>query len=332
MIVVSFVGIALNAGLVFDRGWDPIAKRLTAGCLVALTTIVFVYSPLGRRSGAHINPAISLAFFYLKKLERNEFLGYVTAQFLGAALGISIAALLWGTTLRAPSIRFAATTPGQLGSFAALAAEACISFLLMTIVLRSNATARLAPFTGIFVGIFSALSITLVSPISGSSTNPARTFGSDIFAMTWQSYWVYLIGPTVGMVTAAAVFRASGARARCAKLVHDDNPCAFALCDYRRRKGKVPKWDGVSHADVVRAMEEYDRLGPREFFSKHGFAPTTTYGLVWDGRIYPPKAILGAAYEFATGRQLHSGDFEGGKAGAVRVLEKLGFSVQKKRR
>jgi hypothetical protein len=59
-----------------------------------------------------------------------------------------------------------------------------------------------------------------------------------------------------------------------------------------------------------------------------GFAPATTYELLWDARSYPPKAILGTAYEFATGRRLASGDFEGGKAGAVRVLGKLGFTVQ----
>jgi hypothetical protein len=89
-------------------------------------------------------------------------------------------------------------------------------------------------------------------------------------------------------------------------------------------------WDRVTHRDVVRAIEEYDRLGPEQFFSKHGFAPTTTYELVLDERRYPPKAILGAAYEFATGHQLSSGDFEGGKTGAVRVLGNLGFTVQKK--
>jgi hypothetical protein len=89
-------------------------------------------------------------------------------------------------------------------------------------------------------------------------------------------------------------------------------------------------WGGVSHSDVLRAINEYDRLGPGQFFSEQGFGPTTTYDLVWDKRRYPPKAILGAAYEFATGRRLASGDFEGGKTGAVRVLEQLGFSVQKK--
>jgi hypothetical protein len=87
-------------------------------------------------------------------------------------------------------------------------------------------------------------------------------------------------------------------------------------------------WDKVSDAEVVRAIDEYDRLGPERFFSEHGFAPTTTYDLVWEERRYPPKAILGTAYEFATGERLGSGDFEGGKTGAVRVLGKLGFVVQ----
>jgi len=87
-------------------------------------------------------------------------------------------------------------------------------------------------------------------------------------------------------------------------------------------------WEQVTRTDVLHAIQEYDRLGPAAFFSAHGFAPTTTYELVWDERRYPPKAILGTAYELATGQRLASGDFEGGKAGAVRVLGKLGFTVQ----
>ena len=87
-------------------------------------------------------------------------------------------------------------------------------------------------------------------------------------------------------------------------------------------------WDPVTRDDVVCALQEYDRLGPEGFFSAHGFAPTTTYELVWDDRPYPPKAILGTAYEFATGQRLASGDFEGGKSGAVKVLGKLGFTIQ----
>lgn len=92
-----------------------------------------------------------------------------------------------------------------------------------------------------------------------------------------------------------------------------------------------PEWDQVTDGDVVRALKEYDKLGPERFFSEHGFGPTTTYDLAWNERLYPPKAILGTAYEFATGRRLESGDFEGGKSGAVRVLGKLGFTVLARR-
>jgi hypothetical protein len=87
-------------------------------------------------------------------------------------------------------------------------------------------------------------------------------------------------------------------------------------------------WDRVTSAHVLRAIREYDRLGPERFFAAHGFAPATTYELVQDDRSYPPKAILGTAYEFATGQRLASGDFEGGKTGAVKVLGRLGFTVQ----
>jgi hypothetical protein len=91
------------------------------------------------------------------------------------------------------------------------------------------------------------------------------------------------------------------------------------------------EWDNVTRAEVLRAIQEYNRIGAAKFFSEHGFAPTTTYDLVWEERAYPPKAILGTAYEFATGRRLASGDFEGGKTGAVRVLGNLGFTIRPRR-
>jgi hypothetical protein len=89
-----------------------------------------------------------------------------------------------------------------------------------------------------------------------------------------------------------------------------------------------PDWTKVARENVIGAVAEYDKLGPEQFFATHGFAPTTTYELLVNERRYPPKAILGVAYELATGRRLASGDFEGGKAGAVRVLGALGFTVR----
>jgi hypothetical protein len=89
------------------------------------------------------------------------------------------------------------------------------------------------------------------------------------------------------------------------------------------------EWNQVTRREVLRAIREYDRLGAEKLFSEHGFAPATTYELVLDERRYPTKAILGTAYEFATGRRLASSDFEGGKTGAVKVLTKLGFGIEK---
>lgn len=90
-----------------------------------------------------------------------------------------------------------------------------------------------------------------------------------------------------------------------------------------------PDWDSVGRPEVEKAAGEYDRLGPQAFFARHGFAPTTTYEMILEDRSYPPKAILGVAYELATGRRLASTDFEGGKSGAVKVLTALGFTVQR---
>jgi hypothetical protein len=82
-------------------------------------------------------------------------------------------------------------------------------------------------------------------------------------------------------------------------------------------------WDQITYADVERAIKEYDQLGPERFFSEQGFAPTTTYDLVWNERLYPPKAILGTAYEFATGQRLASGDFEGLRPAPSRCSKSL---------
>ena len=86
----------------------------------------------------------------------------------------------------------------------------------------------------------------------------------------------------------------------------------------------------VTRDDVLRAIQEYDRLGSEQFFSEHGFGPSRSYELVWDERRYPHKAILGTAYELATGQRLGSSDLEGGKSGAVAVLRKLGFTIEDK--
>ncbi len=87
-------------------------------------------------------------------------------------------------------------------------------------------------------------------------------------------------------------------------------------------------WERVTRDDVVAALQDYDRLGPGPFFARHGYGPSRSYELIWNNHHYPHKAILGTAYELATGQRLAPGDFEGGKAGAVKILSQLGFTIQ----
>jgi hypothetical protein len=95
-----------------------------------------------------------------------------------------------------------------------------------------------------------------------------------------------------------------------------------------KEREEMVEWDHVTYDHVLRAIKEYDRVGPKAFFAQHGFGPSRTYELVWHGRRYPHKAILGTAFELSTGRRLGSAGFEGGKTGAVRVLGTLGFTVE----
>ena len=89
-------------------------------------------------------------------------------------------------------------------------------------------------------------------------------------------------------------------------------------------------WDKVAHADVLRGLKEYDRLGPDSFFAAHGFASTTTYDLVWEETPLPAEGDPGHGVRARDGERLASGDFECGKTGPVRVLGKLGFTVQER--
>lgn len=87
-------------------------------------------------------------------------------------------------------------------------------------------------------------------------------------------------------------------------------------------------WTPVTADHVTAAVAEYDELGAEQFYARNGFAPATTYELLVGGSSYPPKAVLGRAYELATGTRLSSPDFEGGRSGAVKVLGALGFDVR----
>jgi len=209
---------------------DALARRALMGVVMGLTAISLIYSPFGRRSGAHFNPATTLTFWWLGKVTTPDALGYVIAQFVGGMAGVVVAAVALGAALADPAVDYVVTQPGAAGPAAAFVAEAVISFVLMSAVLCVSNAQRLAPFTGLVAGVLVTLYITIEAPLSGMSMNPARSVASAAPAQAWSALWIYLAAPPLGMLLAAEVYvrRCGRERVRCAKLHHPSNvPCIF---------------------------------------------------------------------------------------------------------
>jgi aquaporin Z len=211
---------------------DAAVRRGLMGLAMAGTALGLVYSPWGKRSGAHFNPAMTFTWWRLGKIETRDALAYGAAQLAGAVGGALVAgALLLGAPAHA-SVRFAVTLPGDAGLAAAFAAEAAISALLMFTVLTVSNRPGLNRFTGIFAACLIATYIALEAPISGMSMNPARTLGSAAGARVFDSLWLYFTAPPLGMLAAAELYvRTRGARAvLCAKLHHENRARCIFRC------------------------------------------------------------------------------------------------------
>jgi aquaporin Z len=208
-------------------------RRFLSGLAMGLTAVAIIYSPLGRRSGAHMNPAVTLTFFRLGKVQTWDALFYGLSQFAGGITGTVVAFAILRSMLAHRDVAFAVTMP-RSGQIAALVAEAVISFLMMTAVLSFSNRPQLARYTGLVAGTLVMLFITFESPISGMSMNPARSFASDFVAMQWGGIWIYFIAPVVGMLTAAEVYvRTRGTHAViCAKLNHSGTVRCIFRCGY----------------------------------------------------------------------------------------------------
>jgi aquaporin Z len=221
-------------------------RRLLVGLAMGATAVALIYSPWGMQSGAHFNPATTLAFYRLGKVRSRDAVGYVGAQFAGGVAGVGAAWAMLGHRLADPATNYAATVPGPAGIVAAFLAEAVISFLLMSVVLRVSNHQRFARYTGLCAGLLVALFITVEAPLSGMSMNPARTLGSALFARNWTALWIYFVAPPAGMLAAAELYvrqRGIGA-VFCAKLHHQNGKrCIF--CEARRAAVPAETFSGV---------------------------------------------------------------------------------------
>jgi aquaporin Z len=228
---------------------DGTVRRVLIGLAMGLTAVGIVYSPFGKQSGAHFNPAFTLTFWRLGKVAPWDAAFYGMAHFIGAVAGVTLSALLLGRIIASPAVNYVATLPGASGLGAAFAAEVVISFGLMTVVLLVSNTPRLARYTGLFAGTIVATYISIEAPLSGMSMNPARSFGPALVGSIWTDLWVYFIAPPLGMLLAAEVYLRLQGTVTCAKL-HHQNAKRCIFCVYQHGlEGEAPACGPEPSAD-----------------------------------------------------------------------------------
>lgn len=159
-------------------------RRTLMGIAMGITAVLIIHSPMGKRSGAHFNPAITLTYLLLGKIAKWDAFFYLIFQFVGGAAGVGFSWLVLGQRLADPGVSFAVTVPGNYGTAGAFFAEFFMASVLMGVVLYTSNRPRLAPYTSYGVGALIALYILFFAPVSGFSINPARTVGSAILQMS----------------------------------------------------------------------------------------------------------------------------------------------------
>ncbi len=222
--------------LAAELGSRPLLGRGLMGLAMGLTAVGLIYSPWGKRSGAHFNPAVTLSFYSLGKVEPWDAVFYPFAQALGGTLGVWLSVSLFGPAFGDAPVAYVTTVPGPAGPWVALLAETLISALLFGAVLVVSSS-RFANWTGLVAGGLVAIYILLEAPLSGMSMNPARTFASALPSGIWTAFWVYLAGPLAGMLGAATLFRLSQGTKRvfCAKLHHRGCTRCIFRCTWAER-------------------------------------------------------------------------------------------------
>lgn len=213
---------------------DPLVRRMLVGLAMGLTLLALVYSPWGKQSGAHMNPAVTLTYLSLGKVAAPRALFYVLGQVVGGVAGVLVAWLLLGPSLVHYKVNFAVTQPGPAGPVVAWLAEMGISTLMMLTVLLVSNSRRYSRWTPFAAATLLFLFITLEAPFSGMSMNPARSFGSAFAAREWDGLWIYFSAPFCGMLAAAGLYRLGPGirRVYCAKLHHHNNKRCLFHCNY----------------------------------------------------------------------------------------------------
>ncbi len=202
-VILNFGKNSFMLSLIPDDG----IRRLITGFLFGSTGALIVVSWIGKESGAHINPAVTLSFWTQGKISSTNAIGYIFAQLIGSIFG-ALPLFLWGKT--GSSIYYAATFPGDgYTAWTALLGEFLTTFIMVLLLFIFVGNKKLRNYTPLIFPILYAVMVFAEAPISGTSTNPARTLGPAVISGYWTAWWIYWIGPAAGALTAVAVYNFS---------------------------------------------------------------------------------------------------------------------------
>ncbi len=232
--ISEFVGTALLllAGLsvvilMFGSG-SPMAQLIPCvklrqgitGFLFGSIGASIALSIIGKTSGAHINPAVTMVFWLFHKIEPRLAVTYILAQLTGAIAGC-LPLLLWGNMGR--SIEFGVTVPGQgYSQLTALMGEVVTTFAMVSLLVIFVGFRQIRQFTPFMFPFLYAIMVPLEAAISGTSTNPARSLGPAVISGQWEGWWIYLIGPLAGAFLASLACSILAKRITIAKLYYFD--------------------------------------------------------------------------------------------------------------
>ncbi len=204
MAVALFLALALEdrKSRLHQAISSPLLRRFIYGTGIGITVVFLIYSTWGRQSGAQFNPAVTLAFLYLHRIQPWDAFFYVIAQFIGGWLGVVLAAAPFRRASAHKDVHYVVTQPGKPGMAVAFAAEFFISFILMVTLRLVYQSDLLKPFIGYFAGFLLLIYITFEAPFSGMSLNPARSVASAIPARDWKAIWIYFAAPILSMLLA----------------------------------------------------------------------------------------------------------------------------------
>lgn len=253
-------------------------RRVLMGVAMALTAVGLVYSPMGQRSGAHMNPAVTLTFWRLGKVRTWDAAFYVVAQFIGGAGGVLLVRAVAGDLVAHPAVNHAATVPGPFGILTAWLGEFAIAFILMLVVLTASNHARWTRLTPLLAGALVMIFITFEAPLSGASMNPARTFAAAYWSQIWTALWIYFTAPPAAMLAASEVYRAAVGprRVYCAKLNHSNRHRCIFNCEFDRMisEHRTSRQTATSGSSAI-ARQNGDANGPPQHTWLHRPAART---------------------------------------------------------